>query len=468
MKMKKKLFGTVTALLAVLMLTQGVSAAFSSSVLDAPTYTLSANGFRYREATVVESGTQKLFYGEYNASTADAQYEWVIHSIRDGSTTTKTTVMDIAKDYEAQTGKKVIFAANGDYFDLNTGTNMESYVNDGIVITKGAFAQKHCIGFDNNGKVVIGRMTEVEKRLMIVLNGQRYFFNIDAYNKDPGENGIAIYSTPGTYTVEGAGKYICTTDSTNLANFPVWGSSYRLTEGEGVTNDDAFTIRSGQFAIVIRGDYAQYFYDNIKYGVEVDLVELPAGEFAGCTWVLGGYDILVDDGVVNTKTHTDNDGSGKAPRTLIGFKEDGTAFLCMLDGRGANGSTGITVTQEAQLAKALGAKYALELDGGGSTTVIVRINDQLTLRNKPSDGSMRKVSNAIMLVEKSERQEITTPDPTPSQPTEPTQPTTPGDNNTSSASPTGDKTPVAIAAVVGAVVIVGAGTLIVAKRKRKK
>ena len=54
----------------------------------------------------------------------------------------------------------------------------------------------------------------------------------------------------------------------------------------------------------------------------------------------------------------------------------------------------------------LGAKYALELDGGGSSTVIVRINDELTLRNKPSDGSMRAVSNAILLVEKAEEEDV--------------------------------------------------------------
>lgn len=120
--------------------------------------------------------------------------------------------------------------------------------------------------------------------------------------------------------------------------------------------------------------------------------------------MVGGYDILVNDGKVNSSFHTDNFGNVAAPRTILGFKEDGTAFLCMLDGRQAGYSVGLTVEKEAELAAALGAKYALELDGGGSTTVIVRIDDTLTLRNKPSDGSMRKVSNAVLLVEKEKAQ----------------------------------------------------------------
>lgn len=477
MKMKKKLSSVVAALLAVVTLTQGASAAFSGSLLNDPTYSLSENGFVYKEQTVQEGGQQKLFYGEYNATSDDAEYEWVIHSVRSGSDTTLSTVMDIAKDYETQTGRKVMFASNGDYF-YTTGNNVESYVNDGIVISKGAFTHKHCIGFDNKGKVVIGRMTEVEKRLMLVLDGQRYFFEIDAYNQDPGENGIAIYSTPGTYTVENAGKYICKSSSSNLTNYPVWGQSNRMSDGE-VTNNDSFTLRSGQFAVVVRGDNAQYFYDSIKYGVEVDLIEIPGGKFEGCTWVLGGYDILVDEYKVNTDCHTDNDGSGKAPRTFIGFKEDGTAFLCMVDGRGSGGSVGISVNKEAELASALGAKYALELDGGGSTTAIVRIDNQLTLRNTPSDGHMRRVSNAIMLVEKKKEEPAQKPDDTTGSETIPgttpstTPDTTPGtatntvpvtDPGTSGQNSNGSAGIVA-AAVVAVIFVAGVAMRIIEKRK---
>lgn len=420
MKIKKKLLSGLAAFLAVLVLPIGVAAAFSASLLDDPVYSLQENGLTYLEQEFSEGGNQKLFYGAYNANSADAEYEWVIHSIRDGTETTLSTVMDIALDYEQKTGKKVMLATNGDYF-YTTGANVESYVSDGVVISKGTFAHKHCIGFDNAGKVVVGRMTEVEKRLLVVLDGEKTFFHIDQINQEPGENEIAIYTNPGTYTISGAGKYICATNSSNLGQYPVFGTSRRMTTGT-VENDDAFTLRSGQFAVVVKGENAQFFFDNIQYGVEVDLVEIPAGDFAGCNWVLGGYDILVDDGAVNTNCHADNGGDGKAPRTFIGFKEDGTAFLCVVDGRQSGYSLGVTVNQEAELAKVLGAQYALELDGGGSSTMLVRIDDALTLRNKPSDGSMRRVSNAVLLVEKDKpEQEPDTPPATEPAP----EPTTP-------------------------------------------
>ena len=395
----KKLFTSLTVVVAlVLLMTITVSAAFSSNVLSNPKYSLNINGISYKEVTVSESGTQKIFYGEYNATSEDAEYEWVIHSVRDGSETTLSTVMKIAQDYEAKTGRKVMLATNGDYF-YNTGANVDSYVNNGIVITKGNMTNKNCIGFDNNGKVVVGRMTEVDERLVIYNeNNESQFFKIDKFNQQPAAGEIAIYNVAGTYTVTNAGAMVVKAESTNLTSYPLWGSDYTMT-AKGVQESKTFTLKSGQYAVVYTAAHNDIFSNHV-YGDKVDLVETPAGQFAGCTWVVGGYDALVNNNIVNTSCHTDNSGNSAAPRTFIGFKADGTGFLCVVDGRGAGGSAGITVNQEAQLASVLGAQFALELDGGGSSTMIVRVNDKLTLRNTPSDGSMRKVSNAILLVEK--------------------------------------------------------------------
>ena len=474
--MNKKVLGVLAAVLATLMLPISAFAAFSANLLDNPTYSYENNGLTYLEQELNEGGVQKLFYGEYDTTSADAEYEWVIHSIRDGSKTTLTNVMNIAKDYENTTGRKVMFATNGDYFDFGSGANIESYVNDGIVVSKGAFAHKHCIGFDNQGKVVTGRMTEVERRLVVVVDGQRTFFEIDKYNEEPGENEIAIYTKPGTYNIDGAAKYVCGTESANLEQYPVWGTCRRM-KANTLGDNDPFTLKSNQFAVVVKGENAQFFCDNVTYDVEVDLVEIPAGQFAGCTWVLGGYDILVDNGTVNTDCHTDNSGNAKAPRTFIGFKEDGTGFLCVVDGRQSGYSVGITVNQEAQLAKVLGAQYALELDGGGSSTVIIRIDDVLTLRNKPSDGAMRNVSNAIMLVEKEKEapeqeqpgQNTENPPATdPTEPTKPSQPATQPATQPTEPSATGTFSRVTVIALAAGAVVLVAAVVVVAVVLGKK
>ena len=109
----------MAAFLAVVALPVGAMAAFSNNLLENPTFSHQNAGIQYMEQSVDEGGEQKLFYGEYNTTSADAEYEWVIHSVRKGTSTTLTTVMDIAKDYEKKTGKKAIIETTGEAAPYN-------------------------------------------------------------------------------------------------------------------------------------------------------------------------------------------------------------------------------------------------------------------------------------------------------------------------------------------------------------
>mgnify|MGYP002509051134 CR=1 FL=1 len=52
----------------------------------------------------------------------------------------------------------------------------------------------------------------------------------------------------------------------------------------------------GGVAIVALTEKGEVFLvEQYRYAFGRTMVEIPAGNFAGCTWVLGGYDILVDD-----------------------------------------------------------------------------------------------------------------------------------------------------------------------------
>ena len=373
--------------------------AFSSTVLDSPTYSYNNDGIKYVEKTTTENGyTEKIFYGEYDTTSENAKYEWVLHCIGgENGVTTLSTVMTIAKDYEKTSGRKVMLAVNGDFF-FDTGEFVDSYAVNGEVVKMGTYSNKNSLGFDNNGKVAIGRMTVVEPRIRVYdAEGNPTLLKIDNFNTPPAEGQISVYTTAGTYSFSNVGVTQVKTDASNLTDYPVLGTDYTMTT-TGVRNESfTHTLRSGRYLIVYTSAHEHIFGKSV-YGDQIDLVSVPGGSFEGCQWVIGGYDVLVNNGVVNTNCHTDNSGNVNRARTFMGFKEDGTGFVCVVDER--NGSSGITVNKEAELAKALGAKYALELDGGGSSTMIVRINDSLVCRNSPSDGSMRAVANAILLVEK--------------------------------------------------------------------
>jgi hypothetical protein len=83
------------------------------------------------------------------------------------------------------------------------------------------------------------------------------------------------------------------------------------------------------------------------------------------------------------------------PRTLAGRTADGTIVLATIDGRQTT-SVGATLAETAQVAQALSMVDAVNLDGGGSTTLSVRG----TLANQPSGSSgQRAVGDALVYID---------------------------------------------------------------------
>ncbi len=80
------------------------------------------------------------------------------------------------------------------------------------------------------------------------------------------------------------------------------------------------------------------------------------------------------------------------PRTAIGRTAKGEVLWVTVDGRQAH-SQGVSLAELAQLMKRYGAVEAINLDGGGSTTLVV-FNQVI---NSPSDGTERAVANMLLL-----------------------------------------------------------------------
>ncbi len=83
------------------------------------------------------------------------------------------------------------------------------------------------------------------------------------------------------------------------------------------------------------------------------------------------------------------------PRTMIGANRNGILWLVTVDGRNPQLSVGMTFTELQRLAAGLNLYSALNLDGGGSSTMVV--NGKVV--NHPSDAAgPRRVSDAILVV----------------------------------------------------------------------
>nr|MDQ2938259.1 phosphodiester glycosidase family protein [Acidobacteriota bacterium] len=87
------------------------------------------------------------------------------------------------------------------------------------------------------------------------------------------------------------------------------------------------------------------------------------------------------------------------PRTAVAMLESGKLLLLTVDGRQPGVSAGMSLNMLAQLLLELGAVEAINLDGGGSTTMVV--HDKIV--NRPSDQTgERPVSDAILVFSKPE------------------------------------------------------------------
>lgn len=90
-------------------------------------------------------------------------------------------------------------------------------------------------------------------------------------------------------------------------------------------------------------------------------------------------------------------------RTAIGIREDGTVLLFVADGRFKQ-AEGLSLTELQQLLRWLGCRNALNLDGGGSTTMYLNLGDYQGVINCPSDNGRFNhagecaVSNSVLVI----------------------------------------------------------------------
>ena len=86
----------------------------------------------------------------------------------------------------------------------------------------------------------------------------------------------------------------------------------------------------------------------------------------------------------------------KHPRTAMGCTQDGHLIILVIEGRFPGTSEGATLLQEATILKDLGCFEALNLDGGGSSCMLINGKQTIT----PSDKAGQRPIPAVFLVNK--------------------------------------------------------------------
>lgn len=182
------------------------------------------------------------------------------------------------------------------------------------------------------------------------------------------------------------------------------GGKFRMVVTGEPTNNGDTEIPSDGYVIHGRGTSktgcntgALPFVQNLKPGdvVEFDNVILLGNERIYPQQIVSGNPKTVGEGVTLDTEGERGDASAKHPRTGIGVSKDGNKIIMMVVEGRHNASAGVRTSQLADIMRYAGAYEAVNLDGGGSSTLYT---SAFGIRNYCSDGNERAVGNGIFAV----------------------------------------------------------------------
>lgn len=334
-------------------------------------------------------GNQTEYYAEYipNDSvvpmvvTGDAVYG-------------KRTAKDIMT-YMENNGIVPMLGINASFFSLTSGVPMGHVITDGVVTSMDNRTLPGA-GFRADGTAFIDDLA-IQTTISF---GEDYILQIPHINKLIEQETQMVT----LYTGDFGEKTGTSTKTLNIvldsgSNKIRIGEEFKVTVSEVITTDSQLDLDDGKMVISVNVEgnkWAILLLNNLKAGDEIVFNTTANNE--NWTGVANGLasegSRLLTNGSVN-----ENLPNGAAPRTAIGVKADGTVLLYVLDGRQTGYSYGAKEKTLAQRLKELGCIDAINLDGGGSTTLagIYPGTDENSIINSPSDKSLRKVTNFIFL-----------------------------------------------------------------------
>ena len=331
------------------------------------------------------------------------------------------TVPVLAADYESKNPTmKVIAAINADFFDINAYGNLP-YQTTGATVcegenyktTVGNTTAYKTIGFTNDGStnaIIAG--TPVRDLTLSVYNSSGVVtntFTVNKSNQAPGAGEVSVYFALWNsdkqivpVNLDGGAANVYTVGDGDL----VLANSATDFYGKGTISSTAktTTLGRGQFSIVSNNATVNAA---LASGTTIRVQYSYTGEFANIKNATGGTrGFILDNAIVDPAEciASRSDLGQRHPRTLIGQKADGTVVMVTVGGRAEPDRYGVGV----EAMQAIMAYYycvdAYNLDGGGSTTMIIRTGttygstSAFKTVNTIAGGAMRSDGNAILVV----------------------------------------------------------------------
>ena len=166
----------------------------------------------------------------------------------------------------------------------------------------------------------------------------------------------------------------------------------------------AYPLDIGEDEYVLTADDVSGYLFNYQTFAVGDKITLRAScddqTLSGAQWAGGVGDIMVKNGSLTDSSKWNYMKDGRAPRTALGVKADGTLLVYAVDGRQSGYSIGLSQKDLAEEMRDRGCQWVVNLDGGGSTAISVWYPGQsaISIKNIPSDGRPRSCATYLLLV----------------------------------------------------------------------
>lgn len=294
----------------------------------------------------------------------------------------------------------VIAAINADFFE-GDGELINNFITEGKYIKATRFTDRkrqwvHSqFAFTKDDKPYIEQFVfSAELELP-----DKSMEKISRINSTTDSNSITLYNSfQGEYTPEVSEKWRMTEieliplSNSNDTLICIAGKKYKKDENQ---------ITKERFILSASCAASEFINREIQTGDTIRIVLEFNPDIDNIEVLTGGWGQIVNDGM-NITTLTDSvEGTAggftktRHPRTGIGYDKQGsTIYFITVDGR-QKVSRGISLNEFADIMLSEGIYDGLNLDGGGSTTMVV----ENEIVNNPSDlTGERKVGNCLMLI----------------------------------------------------------------------
>lgn len=315
----------------------------------------------------------------------------------------KTPLTSLAKLHTFE-NHHVVGAVNASFFHMNSGEPAYLLAKDNKIVYLGSGAGADtsymyvpaAFGLTKDKTAIIDRF-----QIDIAVTHQDKTIKIDSYNKEREDNNSILFTS----------SYRYGNTRTNPFGYEVVikglpkSIDKQLSFGESITGKVASirpygqksssTIPKDGFVLSATGTQVEAL-QNMKIGDPVSITLNIDEQWKDANFVLASGPLLVQNGKTNmTIADSSPRATERTSRTAVAVDRTGKkVFMVTVDSKRKGKSQGMTLREFANYLVQQGAYRAINLDGGGSTTMAARIpwNTYASLVNLPSGGSQRSVS----------------------------------------------------------------------------